>query len=130
MSTVYLKYITWNDGTQQWDTSAAHSFSCLDFDEYDIKDIIVGKTLRQVNYVHKNAEKSKWIVVIGANVLYDNTEWAWIQTFFNAERWMISDDNITFTEVVLEADVLEKERTGGHKNLRKISFELIQKNPS
>jgi len=129
MSTVYLKYITWNDGTQQWDTSSTHTFACLDFDSYHLKDIISGITIRQVRYVHKIATRKKWIVKIGANVLFDTTEWTWIVTFFNAGRWLVSEDGITWIEVTLEADELVQLRTAGNKNLKGTEFELIQKNP-
>jgi len=130
MATIYLKYIVWNDVTKVWDTSAAHSFSCLELDSNDIKDIDAGQTLRQIKWVHKKGERKKWLIKIGANVLYDNTEFNWLVTFFNSGRWELSEDNITYVEVVLEADEMPKSRTANHKLLRNVEFELIQKNPS
>ena len=124
---IYLKYINWNDTTKVWDTSSAHSFKCLDIEEYDIKSLNKGTTVRQIKYSNKLSTRSKWNITIGADVLYNDTEWNWLVTFFKADRWELSTDGLTYTEVVNESEELVKERTANHKKLRKTTLVLIQK---
>jgi len=131
MATVYLKYITWNDGTQQWDTSAKHSFKCLDFDDVKIAEKITGKTIRQIMFSHQKATRKKYVVIIGSDVLYTVAEMTWIKTFWDAQRWRLSTDDFVAhdIEITIPEEELQKGRTAGHKDLPKVSIEMFQKEP-
>ena len=128
MATVYLKYTTWNSGTNVWNAfSSAKSFNCLEFYSNKQKDIISGKTIRQSMFVHQLGKRKFWNIVIGADVLYSTTNWNWLVTFFEAHRWQLSEDNITFYEVIMEDDVMPLAFSAGNKYLKKSSFKLTQK---
>jgi hypothetical protein len=132
MATIYLKYTTWNKATSSWNAwSSSLSFSCLDLDKKSIQHKISGETLRKVMYSNSLAQRKKWIVVIGADVLYSTTEMGNVESFWDAQRWKLSEDNwSTEYEVVIPEEELQKARTANHKGLPKVTIEMFQKNPT
>jgi len=130
MTTIYLKYATWNGTIWVW--SSAKSFVCLDYDYIKQSKVITGWTARDIMYANHISKRKKYIVTIGANELYNTTNNTWVETFFDAQRWKLSEV-VGFSpevEVVIMKEELEKARSGGHKGLPKITLELFQKNPS
>jgi len=128
MTTIYLKYTTWNSSTNAWNAfSAAKSFVCLEAWSNKQKDIITGKTKRGSIYVHQLGKRKFWNISIGADVLSSTTNWSWLLTCFEAHRWQISEDNVNWIEVVWEDEIMPLAFSGGNKYLKKSSFKLTQK---
>lgn len=126
MAVIYLKYAAWNGSTWIW--SSSYSFNCLHLTKVRVPLGISGRTERQVDYSHKLGYKFKWTVIIGSNVLYLDSEYTKIENFWTAERWKLSEDNWSSEyEVTRPDEDLPVEYPFGHKKLRKVTMELIQK---
>lgn len=128
MSKIYLKYANWNDTTSTWDWSSSISMNALKIIEKNISKRITGTTIRQIEYSSTLANKKKWSVVIGADILFNDSQYNNLISFWNGNRWKISLDNwVSEYEVVIPEGELPTEFIKNHKKLRKVTLEITQK---
>jgi hypothetical protein len=127
MTTIYLKYATYSSGSVTW--SSSQEFDVPMFIEYIENDRITEKDVRGTYYSHLKDKRSVYEIKISANELTDDTNWAFIKNFYNADAWKISTDNWSTEKVCVleESGRLEPEMLEGHKSLREVVFHLVEK---
>jgi len=90
-----------------------------------------GTNLNGTDYAHKLYSKNERLINLSADFLATAANFTFIKDFFEAGAWKYSDDNVTYTEVVLkESGKLPAEYIEGHLGLPEITFTLVDKEVS
>lgn len=125
MTTIYLKYGNYDlSNVLTWENAQAYSAST--YIKKKRRTLVGGETLRDSRYQHVKGKGNYYSIVLNADQLSSSTKMTYLENFFIADAIQISTDNVTYIDVIWEADKLEPEFVSNSKYLPKVSLELIE----
>lgn len=133
MNSIYLKYGNYVDGSLSW--SAAEEFKPSKIEDIYSTTRLSGRDLRDIPYNHLVAKRSKSITITLTPIdLMLSAKMAFLVAFYNAAAWQYNLNNTDWetnaVRVVLEeSGNMPYETIQNHKQLKKVTLNLIQKNP-
>lgn len=127
---IYLKYGVYSGTSINW--SASESFRELEYSKIPSWDRIIGKSLRQASFAHKLSAKNIYQIRISADELQQVAKLNFIEAFFSADEWKLSENNWTteFDIVPMKDGKMPIQFIEGIKALPEIEMIFIDRNPA